>query len=222
VSDTVVLANAHDAARLCPEALWPLRLQRGQVSQISASACGTMGQSLPKCPIVGQGYVVPLPDGGLLVGATHQWDDMDASLREDDHRANLALLPQLLGYGGAIPQQVVPLDGRVGWRCVSPDRLPLAGRVADSAALQGLRVDNVRQVPRIPGLWVLTALGSRGIASAALGGALVAAGIQGAPAPVSRELIDALDPARFAVRSSRRSFAPFDQAGIAVEDAGET
>lgn len=207
VSDTVVLANTYDATRLWPQAQWPLRLQRGQVSQLPATVCSSLGLARPKIPVVGEGYAVPLADGSLLIGATHQWDDPDAALRERDHRANLALLPQLLGAGGGDPWQGIDLadvTGRVGWRCVSPDRLPLAGRVADALALHGRRHDNVRQVPRQPGLWVLSALGSRGIASTALCGALVAAGIQGAPAPISRELIDALDPARFAVRRDRQ------------------
>jgi tRNA 5-methylaminomethyl-2-thiouridine biosynthesis bifunctional protein len=56
---------------------------------------------------------------------------------------------------------------------------------------------------RQPGLYLHTALGSRGLTSAALGGELIAAQICGAPWPLEADLVDAIDPARFALRTSR-------------------
>jgi tRNA 5-methylaminomethyl-2-thiouridine biosynthesis bifunctional protein len=60
-------------------------------------------------------------------------------------------------------------------------------------------------VPRVPGLFVFTALGSRGITWSALGAQLLASIITGAPAPIEASLIDAVDPARFVSRRARRS-----------------
>jgi len=60
-------------------------------------------------------------------------------------------------------------------------------------------------VPRVPGLFVFTALGSRGITWSALGARLLASLITGAPAPLEASLIDAVDPARFVSRRSRRA-----------------
>ena len=59
-------------------------------------------------------------------------------------------------------------------------------------------------MPRLPGLYVFTALGSRGIGWAALGGQVLAALVSGAPVPLERSLVDAIDPARFALRTARR------------------
>jgi tRNA 5-methylaminomethyl-2-thiouridine biosynthesis bifunctional protein len=59
-------------------------------------------------------------------------------------------------------------------------------------------------VPRQPGLYVFTALGSRGITHAALGGEVLAAWITGDPLPAPASLLDALDPARFIARKARR------------------
>ena len=49
------------------------------------------------------------------------------------------------------------------------------------------------------------ALGSRGISWAALGAQVLAAQISGAPVPLESSLVDALDPARFALRAARRA-----------------
>jgi tRNA 5-methylaminomethyl-2-thiouridine biosynthesis bifunctional protein len=60
-------------------------------------------------------------------------------------------------------------------------------------------------VARRPGLFLFSALGSRGIAWAELGAQVLAAQISGAPVPLEASLVDALDPARFALRAARRA-----------------
>jgi len=92
------------------------------------------------------------------------------------------------------------IDGRVGWRVVTRDRLPMAGRAPDLLAPMSARRDAPRLVPRREGLYLLCALGSRGITSAGLAARLVAAQACAAPWPVEADLADALDPARFALR----------------------
>jgi tRNA 5-methylaminomethyl-2-thiouridine biosynthesis bifunctional protein len=76
--------------------------------------------------------------------------------------------------------------------------------VPDIHRLQG-RVDQPRFVPRVPGLFVFTALGSRGISWAPLGARTLASWITAAPAPLEASLMDAIDPARFISREKRRS-----------------
>ena len=108
------------------------------------------------------------------------------------------------------------LGGRVGFRWASDDRLPIIGAVPASVA-EGLvpgfvgarspRFDQPRFVARAPGLFVCCALGSRGIASAALGAELLAAAITGAPLPAEADLLDAVDPARFLSRRFRQGEA---------------
>ena len=128
------------------------------------------------------------------------------TLRTADHQQHLAILRRLTGWAGAV--DLATLQGRVGWRLQSNDRLPLLGPVpiccppGPAGALP--RQDQPRFVPRQPGLYVFTALGSRGITQAALGGELLAGWITGAPLPVPSSLLDALDPARFVARAARR------------------
>jgi tRNA 5-methylaminomethyl-2-thiouridine biosynthesis bifunctional protein len=198
----VVLANACDTASLLEGlARLPLQRIRGQTTTL---ALDTPGLRLPHLPVAGNGYVLPpLPGGFTLFGATSQIEDAEPRLRASDQRHNLAQLMRLTGSAPSVADDV--LTGRVGWRCAAPDRLPLIGGVADIAAIEnGARFDQPRFVPRLPGLFVFTALASRGIASAALGGHTLASLISGAPCPLEASLLDAVDAARFVSRELRR------------------
>jgi tRNA 5-methylaminomethyl-2-thiouridine biosynthesis bifunctional protein len=66
-------------------------------------------------------------------------------------------------------------------------------------------MDQVRMLPRERGLFVLTALGARGLTLAPLLGRLVAAQATGSPWPLEQDLADAVDPARWLVRAARRA-----------------
>lgn len=191
---TLVLANAADAQRLWPHAAWPLGRARGQVSwwpQAPADA------PRPLMPVAGGGYLLALPGAGLLCGATAQPGDEDPALREADHEFNRARLQQLCGW-----QAPPPAGGRVGWRVNVPDRLPIVGPVPARGAAPATQA---RAVAREPGLYVLTALGSRGLTWGPLVGRALAAWVSGAPMPLEAALRDALDPARWVVRAARRS-----------------
>ncbi len=198
----LVLANAHNALRLAglPPA-WA-QLVRGQLSWVGA--CDTaLTPHLPHVPIASGGYALSLPDGSLLLGATSQPGDDDSRVRDADHAANLERAHRLLGRN--VTRDGALLQGRVGWRMVTHDRLPMAGMAPDLNAPQPTRRDATRLLPRRDGLYLHTALGSRGLTTAALGGELIAAQLCGAPWPLEADLVDAIDPGRL---SRKRWAAP--------------
>ena len=195
----LVLCNALQAAQLLkPQGAgaWPLSQARGQVTHWPLSSAPTL-----RLPVAGDGYALPLPMG-LLCGATRQEEDHDAAVRAADHLHNTARLQRLTGL--APPHDESTWQGRVGWRLNSDDRLPIAGPVPLMAMPPGQRLDQARLLPREQGLFVLTALGARGLSLAPLMGRLVAAQATGAPWPLEQDLVDAVDPGRWAVRSARR------------------
>ncbi len=198
----LVLANGHDALRLAalPPA-WVERV-RGQLTWVGAEDAA-LARHLPLLPIASGGYALALPDGGLLMGATSQPGDDDSRVREPDHEINLERAQHLLGR--SVARDGAVLHGRVGWRVVTRDRLPMAGMAPDLGAPQPTRRDATRLLPRCDGLFLHTALGSRGLTTAALGGELIAAQICDAPWPLEADLVDAIDPARF---SRKRLAAP--------------
>jgi tRNA 5-methylaminomethyl-2-thiouridine biosynthesis bifunctional protein len=63
--------------------------------------------------------------------------------------------------------------------------------------LQPRKLEQARHIPRVEGLYVLCALGSRGITLAPLLGHALASWVTGWPQPVGADLLDAIDPARF-------------------------
>lgn len=207
-ADVLVLANAADAARLAGTAAagWRLQRLRGQVSVIAAAQAGRLPR--PQVPLAGAGYLIPLPEGGCLAGATTSaadpaGDDPSPHAADDDH--NLARLAALLGLA-RLPEGLQP-TGEVGWRCATADRLPLIGALPDPAAAAGMPRP-VRHRPRIPGLYTLGALGSRGITLSTLCGEILAATITGAPLPVEASLMDAVDAARHLAEASTEDASP--------------
>lgn len=200
----VVVATAHQAAELLrpwTDAPLPLAAVRGQVSLLPA---GTPGLTLPRHPVAGAGYALALPDGRLVCGATTQHDDADPAVRAADHEHNLAQAVRLGAlHADAVPAALAAAQGRVGWRAVTPDRLPLIGAVP-LLPPPGTRADQPRLIPRLRdehgGLFVLTGLGSRGLTWAALAGRLLASWVSGCPSPVEADLRDALDVGRWTAR----------------------
>jgi tRNA 5-methylaminomethyl-2-thiouridine biosynthesis bifunctional protein len=196
----LVLANAGDALRLLGQPDWTVDAVRGQLSFAPAPA--DAGWTLPRIPVAGAGYLLPPIDGMAVFGATSAAGDMAPGLRAADHDRNLAQYESLTGQSA--PVDAGALQGRTAWRWVAGDRLPIVGAVPDLRAAVARPIDQVRFVPRVPGLFVFTALGSRGITWSALGAGVLASAITGAPAPLESSLLDAIDPGRFAARRVRR------------------
>ncbi len=200
-AEVVVLANASDAARLLsrlsPGSLGSVQKVRGQISQLPSN---TPGLPHTRLPLTGAGYLLPSWQGHTLFGATSHEGDDDPSVRASDHATNLAQLSVLTQTAALINLNSNDLQGRTAWRCVAPDRLPVIGGVPKEI---DRAIDQPRLIPRWPGLFVYTALGSRGITWSALGGQVLAAWVTGCPSPIEASLIDAIDPARFEARRAR-------------------
>ena len=197
-TESLALLDTLDEGRL-GAALPRLNTQRGQISRLSAAQLASAGLRAPRLPLAGAGYALGLPDGGLVFGATHQDGDADPQIRDSDHADNLAQLALLSPQ--AMPRPALD-QGRVGWRLIAPDRLPLVGGLAATAPAG--RIDQVRMIPRLPGLALCTAMASRGLSWALLSAELLASRLTGAPAPLEASLVDALAPLRFLQRQSRQ------------------
>ncbi|MDR1850283.1 MAG: bifunctional tRNA (5-methylaminomethyl-2-thiouridine)(34)-methyltransferase MnmD/FAD-dependent 5-carboxymethylaminomethyl-2-thiouridine(34) oxidoreductase MnmC, partial [Zoogloeaceae bacterium] len=186
----LIVAGGVESTRF-PHLAWlPQRSARGQVTWLSSSQLPAL-----KPLVCGRGYLTPEVDGIRVAGASFQLDDEDATLRPDDHAENLAKLEALLpGFAAGLPKSAA-LPGRVGFRPMSPDRLPIVGAVLlpDSP--------NARHPAVYPGLWCLQGYGSRGIVWSALMADYLASLITGEPLPLEYDLIRAISPLRL-IRSS--------------------
>jgi len=225
---TVVVAMAWGSFPLLHAALpgygeqaLPLRPVRGQMS-LGAHT----GDALAERPRRDNGVFVPTyTDDGLApqwprqiwaMGSTYTRGDDGRDLRAADHDRNAHSLAALCPPAAQRMQTAHAQGDLMGWaevRCASLDRLPLAGPLAHLANLntQALRLGTQRSrlplvnVPRWPGLYTLTALGSRGLTLSHWCATQLAAQIDGAPlASDIADLWAKLDPARFAWKAVRR------------------
>lgn len=205
----VVFANARDAARLSGSRYAPTRIVRGQLTRLAPGAAPGL-----RLPLVGDGYAIPLIDG-LVTGATYDVDDAGEEVRVESHAENLGrlarLIPGFTGSDTAASLDPATLTGRVAFRCVTSDRLPMIGPLADEAECErraaALRGAWPLDLPRAPGLYGAFAFGSRGLVWALLGAELVASQLEGEPWPLEADLAEALDPSRYLLRALRQGLA---------------
>ncbi len=187
-ADLVVLAAAHGSQALIealdPGAIGPgLQAIRGQVSW----ALQAPSEPMPPVPVNGHGSLLPgVPlEGGpaWVLGASFDRDDSDPSVRARDHGVTLAKLQRLL------PETAASLAARLAagqvqaWaavRCAWRDHLPVVGPLS----------------PQLPGLWLCTAFGSRGLSYSALCAELIAAWLHGEPLPLDPRLAQQLHASR--------------------------
>lgn len=191
----LILASGVGIRSLPQAAALPVRPARGQVSHLPAAA-----GSPPHVVVCRNGYVSPEVDGIRCAGATFLADDLDDSLREDEHRENLAKLELILpGYTQAFDPAT--LAGRVGFRPASPDRLPMVGAIPSVRSAD--KDTPLADLPRHPGLYAISGFGARGLVWASLMGELLASQLDGDPLPLERDLVDAVDPARYLLKPPR-------------------
>jgi tRNA 5-methylaminomethyl-2-thiouridine biosynthesis bifunctional protein len=175
----VILANAGEAPKLCPVPHLRLRAVRGQLTYVPAEALDP-----PHVVVLRGGMVLPPVDGICVTGATYDLEDPHAAVREEDHAGNLERLRGILGVDVR-----ARVDGRVAFRAVTPDRLPVVGKLAE-------------------GVYGAFAYGSRGLVWAALAAELLASELEGEPLPIEATLANAMDPGRFRRRAVSRGSRP--------------
>jgi tRNA 5-methylaminomethyl-2-thiouridine biosynthesis bifunctional protein len=198
----VILANAGDAQRLAGLYGQPTRGVRGQLTLLDSSPLDGL-----RVPIVGDGYAVPLDQHKTLTGATYDIDGANPLIERSGHIENLERVARMLPALNGFAPDAATLEGRVAFRSVTSDRMPMIGSLADETAA---RADAARlsgawplDLPRRPGLYGAFAFGSRGLIWSAIAAELIAAQLEGEPWPIERELADAIDPARFFLRALR-------------------
>lgn len=179
-AELVLLAAAQGSQQLLQPLLPPsappgLQPIRGQVCW----GLRTSQDMLPPAPVNGHGSLVPdfpLNEGrAWLLGASFDRDDGRSDIRRADDQILLDKLEQLLPEAADALRARLQ-SGRVerwaGVRCAWRDHLPVVGPLS----------------PELPGLWLCTAFGSRGLSYSALCAELMAAWLHGEPLPLEARL----------------------------------
>ena len=179
IADQFVLATGWGLAPLTKGWLDPyfdFQVTAGRVSHLPPSAFPSL-----KAAISFGGYLARAGDGSLALGASFDRDiegeDLPA-IDADAHEINRQLLPAHMrdAAGDASNWQ-----GRASWRLAATDRQPVAGKVGK-------------------GLYILAALGARGMVTGPIAGDHVASLITDAPSPFDRGMRGVVNPYRFSAR----------------------
>jgi len=192
-SDKVIVAAAMGTKALMAsvDIRLPLKPVRGQLSVFSVSKKSEWANRLPKVALSGDGYCLPAQEleGGdyrWVVGSSFDEGEEDLRARQSSDDFNREQARGLLDYEQASCADLKGEGSFVGVRCVAGDRLPIIGRLAQR-----------------PGVFLATALGSRGILWSALAAKLICAQVLeddlalDARFGLAADLVAALAPARF-------------------------
>ena len=137
----------------------------------------------PARPLVWGGYACAARDG-LLLGASHVRGEEPGEAGEEIAGFRAAALEHVPALRGTLPE--AHRSDWTGVRAVTPDRLPVAGRLAEGVALLG-------------------GMGSRGFAHAPLLAEMLVSDICGEPGPLGTSEAQAFRPERFAERAARKA-----------------
>jgi len=178
-TDMVVVAATNQSAELLQDVPHAPKLNfqavRGQVTYGNLEEAKTLPY-----PINGSGSYVET-DTEWLVGASYDRDNLslDASIRDqvDNFERIENLVPEIATRLKTEFERGM-VKNWVGIRCATTDRLPIVGEIS-------------------PGLWLCTAMASRGLTFAPLCAELLAAQCQGEELPLSLRLMKALNPLRY-------------------------
>ena len=202
---SVVLANGHNLNQFTQTEHLPVYAVGGQVSHIPTS------QNLAQLSQVlcYDGYLTPQNPHNQqhCIGASYHRGEREMIFNEDDQRANRQRLID------CFPHQAWPLEvdvsaneARCGVRCATRDHLPMVGNVPDydatltQYATLNENAQEAEPAPVYPNLFVLGALGSRGLCSAPLAAEVLAAQMSQEPLPLDAVTLAGLNPNRLWVR----------------------
>ncbi|MCX8956658.1 bifunctional tRNA (5-methylaminomethyl-2-thiouridine)(34)-methyltransferase MnmD/FAD-dependent 5-carboxymethylaminomethyl-2-thiouridine(34) oxidoreductase MnmC [Erwinia psidii] len=201
----VVLANGHTLTSFSQSEQLPAYAVSGQVSHIPT----TPELSKLRQVLCYDGYLTPVNPANRhhCIGASYHRASSSAQYCEDDQQENRQRLLRCLPE--AHWAEEVDVSGgmaRGGVRCATRDHLPMVGplpdyqQTLDQYATLAEHPQNAGTAPVYPGLFVLGALGSRGLCSAPLAAEVLAAQLCGEPIPLDRHTLAALHPNRYWIR----------------------
>lgn len=205
--EVVVLANGHKLTEFEQTQKLPLYPVRGQVSQIPTSA----NLLKLKTVLCYDGYLTPVDQAKTshCIGASHVRDNATREFSLTEQQENQQKIQQNIPEDWTKEVDTSGNLARIGVRCSVRDLTPMMGAVphfsAQQTQYQNLfnlrrRKQPIEQAENYPNLYLIGALGSRGLTSAPFLGETLASLIYGEPLPMSEDLIHNLMPNRSWVR----------------------
>lgn len=209
--DIVILATATAVKQFDQTEQLPVKNIRGQVTQFDLPQSNSDSFAL-KTVICGDGYIAPLNQkNNFSIGATFTLHNNQLESTEAENIDNMTAISQSIPATENLFSSLTNehYTGRAGFRCSTPDYLPIVGPVHNHDAFVEkyalLRKNANASIP-VAGsyqqnLFINVGYGSRGLAYAPLCSEYLAAKIHGDIWPMSRTLANAIHPARFTIKN---------------------
>lgn len=205
--EVAVLANGYKITDFIQTKKLPLYPIRGQVSQIPT----TENLLKLKSVLCYDGYLTPADQTKTshCIGASHLRDNTDRAFSEQEQKENQQKLQQNIAQDWTQDVDISGNLARTGIRCSVRDLAPMVGNVPNFSRQQEnyknlfnlrRRKQPIPSAVNFPNLFLVAALGSRGLTSAPLLGETLASLIYGEPLPLGEEIIQNLSANRSWVR----------------------
>ncbi|MCL1076910.1 FAD-dependent oxidoreductase [Parashewanella spongiae] len=208
--EQVVNATGSDLTQFIQTHELPASNFRGQVSHIPT----TPNLSKLNAVLCAHGYVTPMHNQHHCIGASYVKDTLDRNFVLKEHTENLEKVQQSYPHQNWLEDiDITENNARVGVRMVTRDHFPMLGCAPDYHSLLQIRDSRkTRQgkvemafwknidAPVFKGLYILGALGSRGLCSGPLAAETLAALLCDELPPVSYDLLTKMNPNRIWIR----------------------
>lgn len=147
----IVICAGHQSPELIPgTGSYRFKSIRGQVTHLNEDCL-----KAPAAVICGQRYINPADKGIAVTGATFDLKDDNPGTTPASHRENIVelqtMLPGMLTSPDQLIQNIENVEGKTAFRCTTHDYQPVAGELYDA------------QENRVPGIYLLTGFGSKGL-----------------------------------------------------------
>ncbi len=204
-TSTLILANAWQIKEFDIVKHIDMQAARGQLSFYRANE-KSLGL---KMPLSFEGYLMPESDQQHVSGASFKLGDTSTALSDEEFQHNVNDIKKWFNDLFNIEDI---LGGRVSARAVTVDRTPVVGGVADYELSLQQYADLYKALPahrypvsnHLPGLFVNSGHGARGLTSAFISAEILAAMLCDEPLPVSNRVRYALHPSRFLIRALKK------------------
>ncbi len=202
-SEIVIFANSFDAKDFI-NGLEKIKKVRGQIVYYPSDKFPT---KIENVILHEDGYIIPNVDDMHIIGSTFDPYDSSTDLNIEH---NVYLLQQIKNLFPAIdPEDGRKMRGRVSFRAMSSDHLPMVGPVPNRVEFQKdysdlWKANIYKDYPDgkyLPGLYISCAHGSKGILNSYLAANVLAAMLTNGALPINMTLLEKISPSRFLLQS---------------------
>ncbi len=204
-ADVVIIANSYGALSFSQCDELPLQVSRGQSTELTSNEKSELLTSI----VSGGRSVFPAIDGRHIVSASYT-DSSRLEVSATDRVENIKVAGENFTNPKILGEEAIA--DSVALRCNTPDHTPIVGAVPDteymkstySGLARNARAEFSAPGRYLQGLYLNVAHGSNGLASCPLSAEFLASLITGENLPLSRNMVDMLNPARFLINDLKK------------------